>query len=131
MLGDPSKGFLQNAAAQKQTVALHPGLVDGGEAKQAEKPLGYYFRRDAAEQAQSDATAGGAGDMLRGSSKAAHRMELSGGISPVKSALGHYFSGESVTGEVRVRKASNHDWDVFRPRPVDTDSRLPFAAMRR
>ena len=131
-LGDPSKGFLQNEVAQ-QSSSLLQGLGEGSEAKQSDKPLGFYFRRDAAEQAQADASGNTAADMLRAGAQAAHRKDLVSS-SPAKNALGHYFSGEAGAqaaeakgGKVTPSKKhmARQQWDAFRPRPLDK-AKLPF-----
>lgn len=136
-LGDPSKGFLQNDVA-KQSGSLLQGLGEGSEAKQSDKPLGFYFRRDAAEQAQADSSGSTAADMLRGGAQAAHRKNQASS-SPAKNALGHYFSGEagaqaaeakgSTITPSKIKMARGQQWDAFRPRPLDK-SKLPFETVR-
>ena len=136
-LGDPSKGFLQNEVAQ-QSSGLLQGHGEGSEAKQSDKPLGFYFRRDAAEQAQADASGSTAADMLRAGAQAAHRKDLASS-SPAKNALGHYFSGEagaqaaeakgSKVTPSKINMAHGQQWDAFRPRPLDK-SKLPFDTVR-
>ncbi len=136
-LGDPSKGFLQNDVA-KQSGSLLQGLGEGSEAKQSDKPLGFYFRRDAAEQAQADSSGSTAADMLRGGAQPAHRKNQASS-SPAKNALGHYFSGEagaqaaeakgSKITPSKIKMARGQQWDAFRPRPLDK-SKLPFETVR-
>ena len=136
-MGDPSKGFLQNDAAQ-QSSSLLQGLGEGSEAKQSDKPLGFYFRRDAAEQAQADTSGSTAADMLRAGAQAAHRKDLASS-SPAKNALGHYFSSEAGAQAAeakgsritpsKINMAHGQQWDAFRPRPLDK-TRLPFDAVR-